>query len=66
MFVVFILTKEIEISVGGAVPETTVTVPLRYGDGMIGALPVFETLEQAEAYSEGKYQIEEIQAVYPI
>jgi len=44
------------------VGEQLVEVPMVWADGMIGVIPVFETQEAAEKYSDGgKYQIVPIQ-----
>lgn len=35
-------------------------LPLAYANGMIGAMPVFETREQAEAYADGVFEVAEV------
>lgn len=42
-----------------------VEVPLSYADGMIGAMPVFETREQAEAIASGRYEVREVALIPP-
>ena len=32
-------------------------MPMTWAVGMIGALPVFKTMEDAEKYADGRYQI---------
>lgn len=38
-------------------------IPLSYADGMVGAMPVFETRDQAENFSGGKYDVMELRVV---
>lgn len=40
-------------------------VPLTYADGMVGAIPVFSTRAAAEAFSNGRYGIVEVEAAPP-
>jgi hypothetical protein len=56
MFAVLQLNKEVEVNVMGR----EVGVPLSYAAGMIGAIPVFDTRENAEEFSGDKYDIAEI------
>ena len=58
MFVVLQLNKEVEVNVMGTVVE----VPLSYAEGMIGAIPVFDTREAAELFAGDDYSIAEITA----
>lgn len=37
-----------------------VTLSLKWADGQIGAIPVFATREDAEAYAEGKGEVLEV------
>ena len=62
MFAVLQLNKKIEVCVLGQSQD----VPLCYADGMIGALPVFETREQAEEFAGDDYKIAEITAAEPL
>ena len=55
-FVVHALNKTAEVMWMGRTTE----LPLSYADGMIGCMPVFETKEQAESFSNGAYEISEI------
>lgn len=56
MFAVLQLNKTVEVSIYGCVKD----IPLTYADGMIGAIPVFETLEKAQEFAGEKYGIAEI------
>jgi hypothetical protein len=56
MFAVLQLNKEVEVQVFGRIE----TIPLTYADGMIGAIPVFETKEQAKAFAGDMYKIAEL------
>jgi len=47
------LEKSVEI----AYPGRDINLDLSFIDGMIGALPVFEKIEDAEKYSNGKFKI---------
>lgn len=40
-------------------------LPLAYAEGMIGAMPVFETREQAEAYADGMFEVAEVHVLQP-
>lgn len=53
MFAVLQLNKMVEMSVLG----NSVEVSLSYAEGMVGAIPVFETKEQAEVFAGDKYEI---------
>lgn len=55
-FVVHMLNRSVAVDWFG----DEVSIPLSYADGMIGAMPVFETLEQAEAFADGRYVIKEV------
>lgn len=55
-FVVQVVNKTAEVVWMGMAAE----LPLSYADGMVGCMPVFETKEQAEAFSAGAYKILEI------
>lgn len=56
MYVVLQLNKEVGVNVMGREIE----VPLSYADGMIGAMPVFDTKGAAEVFAGDKYGISEI------
>lgn len=58
------LVARLDKNVTVSLPGRDVDVPFSYADGMIGALPVFETREQAEAFSDGEYGVMEI-IVFP-
>jgi len=58
MYAVMIINKNAVISVKNCHPPLTDTIDLCFADGMIGALPVFETRESAEAYADGQEVIE--------
>lgn len=60
-FVVYMLNRTVEVDWLGH----EVSIPLSYADGMIGAMPVFETLEQAEAFAVGRYAIAEVKLITP-
>lgn len=55
-FAVMTVEKFIDVYVSGYKKE----MPLSYADGMVGAMPVFETREQAENFSGGKYDVMEL------
>ena len=62
MFMVQLLRKEIIVSVGIQSPlSLKQTVKLSYAEGMIGALPVFDTHENALAYAKEEHLILEIE-----
>lgn len=56
MYAVLQLNKQVEVNVYGREIE----IPLSYADGMIGAIPVFETREAAEVFAGDKYDVAEI------
>lgn len=56
MFAVLQLNKTVEASIYGHIKE----IPLSYADGMVGAIPVFDTFEKAHEFAGEKYQIAEI------
>lgn len=58
-FAVLQLNTEVEVDWGGS----TRSIPLSYADGMVGAIPVFETREQAEAFAGDKYRIAEVATI---
>jgi len=62
MYVVQLLRKEIIVSVGIQSPlSRKQTVKLSYAEGMIGALPVFDTYENALTYAKEEHLILEIE-----
>lgn len=61
MYLVMNLRTELTIEVG----PTEITEELCWAEGMIGAVPVFNTREEAEEYSEGNGAILEIQLAEP-
>jgi hypothetical protein len=56
MFAVLQLNVEVEIGVSNRIQR----MPLVYADGMIGAIPVFKTRQQAEAFAGDTYKIAEL------
>jgi hypothetical protein len=58
MYAVLVLNKNADVSVYGVVHE----VPLSFGKGMVGAIPVFETKQQAEEFAGGKFEVAELSA----
>ncbi len=56
MYAVLSLNKTVDVDVYGV----THSVPLSFGIGMIGAIPVFETKDQAESFAAGKFEIAEL------
>ena len=56
MYVVLQLDKALEVNVMGREIE----VPLSYAEGMVGAMPVFDTKGAAEAFAGDEYEIAEI------
>lgn len=53
LYVVLELTKTIDIDIDGAITN----VPLSYLEGMVGALPVFESEEAAKKYAGQRSKI---------
>lgn len=56
MYVVLIVNRMITLDLFGSEQD----VPLCYAEGMVGAIPVFETREQAEAFADGNYAVVEV------
>jgi hypothetical protein len=56
MFIVMAVKQKLAVDIVG----TTVIAPLSFADGMIGALPVFETYEQAHKWAGDGLQIVEV------
>lgn len=56
MYVVFQLNKELEVLIMGR----EIPIPLVYAEGMIGAMPVFDSKEAAEQFAGDKYKIAKI------
>lgn len=54
MYVVMVVQKKQKISVVGCMPPLVDDVPICWAEGMIGAIPVFETYDDAEKYANGK------------
>jgi len=50
------LHRTIDLSVAGVERR----LPLSYAEGMIGAMPVFDTREAAEAFADGTCKVAEI------
>lgn len=57
MYLVMALKKEHEAVLVGPVGSTTIPVKIDWADGMIGALPVFNSREAAVKYAGGKYAV---------
>jgi len=53
LFVVMGLTRKFEIVLSGVIHM----VPLTGAEGLVGALPVFRTLEEANNFSAGKFDV---------
>ena len=58
MFMVMNLIKTIDVEFAGMFKKE---IALSFDDGMIGCIPVFETKEQAEKFSDGKFEIVQIE-----
>jgi len=59
-YVVMSLATHVEVCVG-AFLSIKQEIPLNFAEGMVGAIPVFSSLEDAEAYCNGcSYRIEKI------
>lgn len=57
MFVVLSVKKNLTVSISlGSMQE----LPLAWADGMVGVMPVFETMAQAEYYADEYTDIVEI------
>ena len=59
MWAVMVLHKSVEVQLPGRV----VSVPLTYSDGMIGAIPVFATRQQAEEFAGDAHEVVEVCAI---
>ena len=55
IFLVSIVEKSRDVTVG----EIPVSIDLSWSDGMIGVMPVFDTVENAERYAGKGIQIHE-------
>jgi len=58
MYTVMIINQNVKISINNCHPPLEETVDLCFAKGMLGAMPVFETREDAEAYADGNEIIE--------
>ena len=56
MYAVMSINKTVEIIFYGQVHE----IPLTYGKGMIGAIPVFDTRAKAEEFANGIFDVIEV------
>ena len=56
---VLCVNKDIEVS--GVLG--TKKLPLCYADGMVGAVPVFESKEAAEKFADGRFSVAEVEKV---
>lgn len=61
MFLAMTLHRDVQVDWFGGTRD----VPLTYADGMVGAIPVFSTRTAAEAFSNGRYGIVEIEVSPP-
>lgn len=57
LFTVMSVNKTVDVEMMGFKR----TEPLSFAPGMVGAMPVFDTKESAERFSEGKFKIAEIE-----
>lgn len=57
LFAVMSVNKSVDVQVMGF----TRTEPLSFAAGMVGAMPVFDTRESAEAFADGKFQVVEME-----
>ena len=53
MYAVMSLNKTVGVKVAGAEHD----LPLSYAQGMVGAIPVFDTREHAEAFADGRFEV---------
>lgn len=58
MYLVMVVNKKMKVSVGNCSPSLESSVDICWADGMIGAIPVFETYEEAEKYAGGRQIVE--------
>lgn len=58
MYAVMVIHKKQKVSVAGCIPALESEIDICWADGMIGAIPVFETREDAEEFADGKQVIE--------
>lgn len=58
-YAALLMTKTLDINVGGHVHN----IRLSCADGMIGALPIFDTRESAEEFADGRCQVVAIEEV---
>lgn len=56
LFAVMSLNKTVDVEVMGFKR----TEPLSFAPGMVGAMPVFDTRESAEAFADGRFKVAEI------
>ena len=50
LYLVCEMREEMRVRVRGVTPETTSDLALTWADGMLGCMPVFETMEDADNY----------------
>jgi hypothetical protein len=58
MYAVMLLNKKNKVSVNNCQPPLEQEIVMSFADGMVGVLPVFDKLEDAEAYANGANIIE--------
>ncbi len=58
MFIVMFLNKKNMVRVNNCEPPLEQEITLSFADGMIGVLPVFENIEDAEKYANGANIVE--------
>ena len=52
------MNKKQKVSINNCSPALESSVDICWADGMIGAIPVFETYEDAEKYADGRQIVE--------
>lgn len=57
IYAVQVLQSKKDLSIG----DQTIPLEMSWADGMIGVMPVFDSLEAAEGYARDKYQIIELE-----
>ena len=58
LYVVMSLHKKAPVRVLNCEPPLTDDLPLRFADGMVGILPVFDNKDDAEKYADGSEILE--------
>lgn len=55
MYMVMVVKKTVDVK--ESLTNTTTTVPLVTAKGMVGAIPVFDSVENADKYNQGRSDI---------